>query len=107
MVYKDLPPGLKGGLVVSPVQLVICRRVTLHMACVQVPIFPPMQSLSDFDDAKCKWLIAAACGTAFPDVQVKSVKMWAMGAQVAQTFQACSSVLLLLPFTPIVSVCST
>ena len=56
---------------------------------LQVPYFPPMQSLQEFTPQRCKQLMQIASGLETPlELTVKSVRTWAMSAQVAETFQA-------------------
>ena len=54
------------------------------MLAVQVPIFPPLQKASDYTPAACSAMVRAALGIADPafDVDVRSVRGWAMSAQV-------------------------
>jgi len=54
-----------------------------------VPIFPPLQSAEDFDEAACTGLIRAALGDPAADVAVVGSRTWTMSAQVADRFQVC------------------
>ena len=46
-----------------------------------------MQTLRDFTHQRCTQLIAAACGESLPDVEIRTVKTWVMGVQIADAFQ--------------------
>ena len=50
-------------------------------------ISTPTNDLIDFSEARCKQLIADASDGSSKDIEIKTVKMWAMGAQVAESFQ--------------------
>ena len=56
---------------------------------VQVPYFPPAQSLADFTPNVLKTLLVAAMGQPGISVNVKSVRTWSMHAEVADKFQVC------------------
>ena len=58
----------------------------LRLHC-QVPIFPPLQSAADFDEAACVVLVRAASGDPMADVSIAGVRTWTMSAQVAERFQ--------------------
>ncbi|KAK9846335.1 hypothetical protein WJX81_001811 [Elliptochloris bilobata] len=53
----------------------------------QVPIFPPLQSAADFDEAACLALVRAAVGDRAADMRIAGVRTWTMSAQVAERFQ--------------------
>jgi len=67
---------------------------------VQVPIFPPLQKASDYTPAACLAMVRAALGIADPafDVDVRSVRGWAMSAQVFYPHMAAPT--MLLPAAP-------
>ena len=52
-----------------------------------MPIFPPLQSAADFDEAACAALVRAALGDPVADVSIAGVRTWTMSAQVAERFQ--------------------
>ena len=52
----------------------------------QVPYFPPLQSVSDFPPKVCRSIIEAGAGAHCPDIDIQSVRTWAMRAQVANHF---------------------
>ena len=54
---------------------------------LQVPYFPPVQSINDFSPAKCLDILHRALGTVNVQIDVKAVKTWTMSAQVAEQFQ--------------------
>lgn len=54
---------------------------------MQVPYFPPVQSVADFPISKCQDILRKAAGLPDLQVDVKAVKTWNMSAQVAQSFQ--------------------
>lgn len=75
---------------------------------VQVPYFPPLQSLADFTPDACRQLIAAASGWSLQQLQqpergsdagalqLHSVKSWVMSAQVAEEYTGWDDRVLLL-----------
>ena len=58
--------------------------------CLQVPYFPPAQSLADFTPNVLKTLLVAATGQPGLSLDVKSVRTWSMHAEVADKFQVSS-----------------
>lgn len=54
---------------------------------MQVPYFPPVQSLADFPASKCRDILRKAAGLPNLEVDVRTVKTWNMSAQVAERFQ--------------------
>ncbi|MDY6869393.1 MAG: FAD-dependent monooxygenase [Actinomycetota bacterium] len=54
----------------------------------QTPYFPPLQSLLDFSTPVCRRRILEAIGDRSVSVEVKSVRSWAMTAQVAATYRS-------------------
>ena len=60
------------------------------MSALQVPYFPPVQSITDFSTAKCLDILHRALGTVNTQVDVKAVKTTMsaqLGLQVAEQFQ--------------------
>ncbi|KAL8150988.1 hypothetical protein V2J09_020796, partial [Rumex salicifolius] len=53
---------------------------------LQVPYYPPQQSLEDFKPAMCKNLIFNLVGRELEDVDVLDVKPWVMHAEVAEKY---------------------
>lgn len=62
-------------------------KSTLNLNLCQVPIFPPLQSAADFDEAACVALVRAALGDPAARVSIAGVRTWTMSAQVAERFQ--------------------
>ena len=58
---------------------------------MQVPYFPPVQSLADFPASKCRDILRKAAGLPNLEVDVRTVKTWNMSAQVAERFQVISA----------------
>ncbi len=58
---------------------------------MQVPYFPPVQSLADFPASKCRDILRKAAGLPNLEVDVRTVKTWNMSAQVAERFQVTSA----------------
>ena len=73
----------------------ICRHELRHdrltsssrWARLQVPYFPPAQSIADFSPEKCEELLLAAIGDPGIDIDLRSVRTWTMHAEVADNFQ--------------------
>ena len=61
--------------------------VHTSVAPLQVPYFPPAQSIADFSPARCRELLLAAIGEPGTTVELKSVRTWTMHAEVADNFQ--------------------
>ncbi len=51
------------------------------------PYNPERETRDDFDDARCRKLIAAAIGTTPPALEIRHVSPWAMSAQVAARYR--------------------
>ena len=64
---------------------------------VQVPYFPPSQSIADFSPEVCKALLLAAIGQPDVNIDVRSVRTWTMHAEVADRFQVGQRVPMSLP----------
>jgi 2,4-dichlorophenol 6-monooxygenase len=58
-----------------------------HDLVFQIPYFPPFESLDDFPAAICRDHILDAVGSADVDVDIKSIRSWAMHAQVATSYR--------------------
>ena len=56
---------------------------------LQVPYFPPVQSIADFSPVKCVDILRKAAGLPSMQVDIKTVRTWSMSAQVADNFQVC------------------
>lgn len=54
---------------------------------MQVPYFPPTQSLADFTPKVCQKLLEAAIGLSDVDISVLTVRTWTMHAEVADAFR--------------------
>ena len=63
------------------------RDVLSLCGCLQVPYFPPVQSLADFTPNVIKTLLVAAIGQPGISLDVKSVRTWSMHAEVADKLQ--------------------
>ncbi len=57
---------------------------------IQVPIYPPQQTLADFTPDVCREVVRQSIG--LPDIPVRlgTVRQWTMSSQVANRFQVCS-----------------
>ncbi|CAH2034018.1 unnamed protein product [Thlaspi arvense] len=53
---------------------------------LQIPYYPPQQSLSDFSPEMCKMLIFNLVGHELSDLDVADIKPWVMHAEVAEKF---------------------
>jgi hypothetical protein len=53
----------------------------------QVPYFPPTQTKADFPPEVCKGMLRAATGVFAMDLDVHSIRMWTMHAEVADCFK--------------------
>jgi 2-polyprenyl-6-methoxyphenol hydroxylase-like FAD-dependent oxidoreductase len=54
----------------------------------QVPYFPPLQSPKEFTIGVCEDLIQKFAGVKVADVQVKTIRPWAMSAAIAERYSA-------------------
>lgn len=54
---------------------------------LQVPYFPPAQSIADFTPDICKMLLLAAIGQPGIEMDVLSIRTWTMHAEVAERLQ--------------------
>ena len=54
---------------------------------VQVPIYPPQQTLADFTPDMCRQVVRQSLG--LPDIPIRlgTVRQWTMSSQVADRFQ--------------------
>ena len=59
----------------------------MHECVLQVPYFPPVQSVADFPVSKCVDILRKAAGLPRMQVDIKTVNTWSMSAQVADRFQ--------------------
>ncbi|XP_024008245.1 uncharacterized protein LOC18992343 isoform X2 [Eutrema salsugineum] len=58
---------------------------------LQIPYYPPQQSLSDFSPEMCKKLIFNLVGHELSDLDVADIKPWVMHAEVAEKFMCCEN----------------
>jgi hypothetical protein len=68
------------------VGVVVAHDLAAGEFVAQVPYFPPLQSPSDFTDAVCAQLVAAAAGlpaSQLPDLSILQARPWVMSALVA------------------------
>ena len=66
---------------------IVCNCRMHCLFCLQVPFFPPVQSVADFPASKCRDLLRKAAGVPDLDLDIRAVKTWNMSAQVAESFQ--------------------
>ncbi|KAJ1396997.1 hypothetical protein SESBI_32170 [Sesbania bispinosa] len=62
---------------------------------LQIPFYPPQQTIEDFSRKACKKLINKLVGREFGDVDVIDIKPWVMHAEVAERFICCGNRILL------------
>ncbi|XP_065876781.1 uncharacterized protein [Euphorbia lathyris] len=62
---------------------------------LQVPFYPPQQSVSDFNPQICKKLILKLVGQELRDIEVMEIKPWVMHAEVAEKFVTCDNRIIL------------
>ncbi|XP_027334839.1 uncharacterized protein LOC113849265 isoform X2 [Abrus precatorius] len=62
---------------------------------LQIPFYPPQQTLEDFSPKACEKLISKLVGREFGDVDVIDIKQWVMHAEVAERFICCGNRILL------------
>ncbi|CAN8291249.1 unnamed protein product [Cochlearia groenlandica] len=58
---------------------------------LQIPYYPPQQSLSDFSPEMCKMMISNLVGYELSDLDVADIKPWVMHAEVAEKFTCCDN----------------
>ncbi|XP_020876881.1 uncharacterized protein LOC9308350 isoform X2 [Arabidopsis lyrata subsp. lyrata] len=58
---------------------------------LQIPYYPPQQSLSDFSPEMCRMLIYNLVGHELSDLDVADIKPWVMHAEVAEKFMCCEN----------------
>ncbi|XP_010519667.1 PREDICTED: uncharacterized protein LOC104799053 isoform X2 [Tarenaya hassleriana] len=63
---------------------------------LQIPYYPPQQTLSDFSPEICKMLIFKLVGQELADCNVVDVKPWVMHAEVAEKFICCENRVILV-----------
>ncbi|KAL5698301.1 hypothetical protein ACHQM5_029359 [Ranunculus cassubicifolius] len=63
---------------------------------LQIPFYPPQQSLEDFKSEVCKDLIFKLAGRKLEDIDVRDIKPWVMHAEVAENFVSCDNRVLLV-----------
>ena len=57
------------------------------LVCMQVPIYPPQQSLDDFTPEVCQRIVRESIGLPNIPVRLGTVRQWTMSSQVANQFQ--------------------
>ncbi|CAI8598105.1 unnamed protein product [Vicia faba] len=62
---------------------------------LQIPFYPPQQTIEDFNPKACEKLISKLVGQEFGDVDVIDIKPWIMHAEVAESFTCCGNRILL------------
>lgn len=62
---------------------------------LQMPFYPPQQSLDDFSFETCKHLILKLVGQELSDIDVIDIKPWVMHAEVAEKFVSCDNRIIL------------
>lgn len=62
---------------------------------LQMPFYPPQQSLDDFSPETCKHLILKMVGQELSDIDVIDIKPWVMHAEVAEKFVSCDNRIIL------------
>ncbi|KAB5545192.1 hypothetical protein DKX38_013304 [Salix brachista] len=62
---------------------------------LQMPFYPPQQSLDDFSPETCKQLILKLVGQELSDIDVIDIKPWVMHAEVAEKFVSCDNRIIL------------
>lgn len=63
---------------------------------LQIPFYPPQQTIKDFSPEVCKELIFKLAGRKFEDVDVLDIKPWVMHAEVAERFVSCNNRVILI-----------
>uniref|UniRef100_A0A2P2J1F8 FAD-binding domain-containing protein n=1 Tax=Rhizophora mucronata TaxID=61149 RepID=A0A2P2J1F8_RHIMU len=63
---------------------------------LQMPFYPPQQSLADFSPEICKKLISKLVGRELSDVDVVDIRPWVMHAEVAEKFVSCNNQVILV-----------
>lgn len=66
--------------------VLIAHDLRLGEFVVQVPFYPPQQSSEDFTIEACKHVIFSLAGLDLTDLEIKTVRQWAMHAQVAERY---------------------
>ncbi|KAK2389322.1 2,4-dichlorophenol 6-monooxygenase [Trifolium repens] len=62
---------------------------------LQIPFYPPQQTIEDFSPKACEKLINKLVGREFGDVDVIDIKPWIMHAEVAERFVCCGNRIIL------------
>ncbi|KAF6161362.1 hypothetical protein GIB67_009241 [Kingdonia uniflora] len=63
---------------------------------LQIPFYPPQQSLQDFNSEVCKEIIFKLAGQELLDLDVIDIKPWMMHAEVAENFISCDNRVILV-----------
>ncbi|XP_052111859.1 uncharacterized protein LOC107468906 [Arachis duranensis] len=62
---------------------------------LQIPFYPPQQTIQDFSPKACEKLIIKLIGRKFGDIDVIDIKPWIMHAEVAERLTCCGNRILL------------
>ncbi|KAL1289828.1 hypothetical protein AAHE18_20G086900 [Arachis hypogaea] len=62
---------------------------------LQIPFYPPQQTIQDFSPKACEKLIIKLIGRKFRDIDVIDIKPWIMHAEVAERLTCCGNRILL------------
>ena len=74
------------------IAVLVCHDIQEGEFVLQVPFFPPVENLSDYDNKRCLEIVKKSI---FPDkdpransskIEIKSVNSWKMEAVVAESF---------------------
>jgi len=79
ILYWTLNPDALGVLIAHwlPVEWVLF-----------VPYYPPQQTAESYTESRCRSLIEHAVGLVPPDLEIKLVRPWSLGASVAERYRA-------------------
>ncbi|KAK1290006.1 hypothetical protein QJS10_CPB18g00484 [Acorus calamus] len=76
--------------------VLVAHDLTQGEFVMQIPFYPPQQSLEDFSPKVCEELISKLVGQKYMDVNVVDVKPWVMHAEVAEKFVTCDNRVILV-----------
>ncbi|KAK9090174.1 hypothetical protein Sjap_023351 [Stephania japonica] len=76
---------------VDAIGVLVAHDLKLGEFVLQIPFYPPQQSVKDFNPEVCRELISKLAGRNFMDVDVIDVKPWVMHAEVAEKFISCDN----------------
>ena len=63
---------------------------------MQVPIYPPQQSLNDFTPEVCQRIVQESIGLSHIPVRLGTVRQWTMSSEVANQFQVALATTMIL-----------